>query len=126
MGELNGTVSINGHGGGFTANRHSLLFGTTLARADDLRWTIAGPLVHARVTRESVDRVLESQTFGDGRGDGDHVLRLLGRDSLSYWVRKTQRLIRGFDRGIKDVAEALLDCGALSGREAVAILSGRR
>lgn len=125
MGELNGRVMIDGHGNGGTQRRHSLFFGTTLRRKDDLKWTIAGPLVDAQVTRTSVERVLQSQTFG-GDGDGDWVNRLLGNDSLDHWVGKTKRLISGYDRGIKDLAEALLDTGSVDGRTAAAILNGRR
>lgn len=126
LGELNGTVELHGHGSGVTYYRHSLFFGTTVTRGDYLQICIAGSLVESRHSRYGIKALLDSQTGWGGKGDGDKVFALLHGDSLDHWIRKTDRLLRGYGRELNDLADALDECGSLSGRDASAILSGRR
>lgn len=132
VGGLNGDVWVNSHGAGLTRERRSwgwnMFVGEVRGRSDNLMVSIAGPLVESWVCRNSVAEILAVQSSSDGRRglDGDRVAAYLRDEPLSYWVRKTERLIRGYKRRIEALAEVLYDVDRISGDEAKAILSGRR
>jgi hypothetical protein len=122
--ELTGVVSIGDHGDGLTVRRHSLFFGTTLTRADRLRYSIAGCYVESVYTGVPVRELLEEQSGYDGMGDGDRVTEDLDGDSLEEWVWRTGCALDGYEDRVEDLASALLDWGTVDGRDAMRILRG--
>ena len=120
-------VSINQHGGGLTRSRLSRWFGPDLmsARSGYLRTTIAGPLLEARYSRVTLEQAISASGSGPG-SDAARIAELLRGDSLDRWAAKTKWLLWGHGQGIKDLAEALVDCGSVTGAEAHRILHGKR
>lgn len=120
-------VSINQHGGGLTRGKRSRWFGPDLmsARSGNLRFFIAGPLVEARYRRVTLERAITESGSGPG-SDAARIAELLRGDSLDRWAGKTKWLLWGHGQGIKDLAEALVDCGSVTGPEARRILHGKR
>lgn len=127
---LNGPVQIDGHGNGSTRERKSWLWNTfhgeLRGRDDELRVSIAGCLVESRYYRGSVEKLLRGQSGYGGYGDGDRVWAALNGDPLSHWVRRTEKLLRGYERRMERLADALLDTGWVDGDVAREILMGRR
>lgn len=128
---LNGPVEIGAHGSGMTYVRDSwdwkMFVGELRGREDFLLAAISGPLVESWHCSDSVEDCLMQQTSPNGGSelDGDRVWALLNGDSLSHWVRKTEKLLRGYERRMERLADALLDTGWVDGDTARAILSGR-
>ena len=120
-------VSINQHGGGLTRYKRSRWFGSDLMnlRSGDLRTIIAGPLVEARYSRLTLERAISEAGSGP-ESDAAQIAKLLRDDSLDRWAGKTKWLLWGHGRGIKDLAEALVDCGFVTGDKAHGSLDGKR
>ncbi|HEY6423860.1 MAG TPA: hypothetical protein VIY28_11545 [Pseudonocardiaceae bacterium] len=94
-------------------------------RSGNLRFLIAGPLVEARYNRLTLEQAIREAGSGPG-SDGAEIDKLLQDDALDKWAGKTKWLLLGHSKGIKDLAEALLDCGIVTGDEAHRILHGKR
>lgn len=123
-GKLN-EVWIDNRGLGAVDERHTWFGPNLTGRSANLRYIIAGSLGEAWYTGESLEQALSS---GDGvkGSDFDWVRRLIGKDSLDKWERKTKRLLSGHKRGISDLVEALLDIKNVDGAQAARILNGQR
>lgn len=124
-----GGLELYGHGSGMTTTRdtffRSLFVGSCYSRSDILLVGIAGCLAESWICHDSVESLLATQFFGNGRGDGDHVYEALEGDPLRQWIHKTERLISSLDREIQALAQLLEDQGRVDGDDARAILSGR-
>lgn len=114
--------------GGATHEKRSVfdVFGNDLtSRSDNLRYTIAGPLGQSLRFGGSLTEALDWGKETEG-SDFSWVQKLIGRDSLGKWERRTKRLLAGYGGEIQDLRDALLDCGRVDGPVAVRILKGRR